>query len=301
MKNKNSVFMKFMKNAKQNPVAMLLMTLVFILLFVYSLTLIYPFVWAFFNSLKSNPEYWENTMSLPKDWLFSNYIIAFTDVQAKTTNPFKTANMIEMLINSIWYTAGGTFLGVLGSTMVAYTVARYDFFGKRLIYGLAVFVMIIPIVGSLPASYKLVYSLGIANSPLYLIATVGAFGMPFFVMSAFFGNVSWAYAEAAFIEGASNFRVFVDIMLPLAKPGFITMFITSAISRWNDYLTPMLYLKDFPTLSAGLFDFQHSSRVASRMPVYFSAMLLMTLPIIAVFIGFQETIMNNMSIGGLKG
>ena len=278
-----------------------LLAVVFVLFFVYALTLLYPFLWAFLNSLKTNPEYWADPFSLPKEWRFDNYLLAFSELSVAKTDPTKRANLLEMLFNSVWFTFGSTFLNVACSAMIAYALSKYKFRGSGLIYGLAIFTMMIPIVGSLPAMYKLVYSLHIDNSPLFLVTACGGFGFTFIVLYGFFKNVSWSYAEAAFIDGAGNWRVFLSIMIPQARAALLSVFIVTTIDRWNDYMTPLLYLKDFPTLSTGLFVFKQSSAAGNNEPVYLGAMLMSVLPIVVIFIVFQNTIMDNMVAGGLKG
>lgn len=277
------------------------LAVVFIIFTIYAVTLIYPLIWAFINSLKTNREYFNNPFSLPAEWLFSNYITAFEEIAVRNSS-HAVINLFGMFFNSIWFTLGTSLLGVAVSTMTAYVVSKYDFKMKNFIYGLAVFIMIIPIVGNLPAQYKLYSQLGFRNSPLLLIAYAGGFGFNFIILYGYFKNVSWSYAEAAFVDGASNLRVFLSIMIPQAIPAITSLFIISAIGSWNDYMTPLLYLPDYPTLSSGLFRFKEIMNTSgSNFPVYFAGILLSVIPIMVLFAFFSETIMANTVAGGLKG
>lgn len=289
---------KYIVRSKQETVVM---SIVFVLFALYALTLIYPFVWTFLNSLKSNQEYFDNPFSLPKDWEFVNYIESFTFLEVKKSNPLYTANMIEMIFNSLWFTVGAAIVGLTVSTFVAYALSKYQFPGRSAIYATAIFVMIIPIVGSMPSFYILVNTLHITNSPFFLITAASGFGFNFIVMYGFFKNISWSYAEAGFIDGAGNWRVFLSIMIPQAKPAIVSLFIIACIGSWNDYMTPLVYLPDFPTLSTGLFLFKATSPTSNDEPVYFAGILVSMIPILILFVLFQETIMSNMVAGGLKG
>lgn len=183
----------------------------------------------------------------------------------------------------------------------AYALSKYQFPGRSAIYATAIFVMIIPIVGSMPSFYILVNTLHITNSPFFLITAASGFGFNFIVMYGFFKNISWSYAEAGFIDGAGNWRVFLSIMIPQAKPAIVSLFIIACIGSWNDYMTPLVYLPDFPTLSTGLFLFKATSPTSNDEPVYFAGILVSMIPILILFVLFQETIMSNMVAGGLKG
>lgn len=272
-----------------------LYAIIFCIFFIYACTLIYPFIWAFFNSLKTNREYFKSPIALPKEWLFSNYAGAFEELE------MGGQGLLSMLFNSLWLTFGGTFLSVMVSSMSAYVVAKYEFPGKSFIYSVAIVVMLIPIVGSLPASYKLIHQLGMADNISILLLYTGGFGFNFLILYGFFKNLSWNYAEAGFVDGASDFKVYTRIMLPQAKPPLLSLGIIAAIGVWNDYMTPLLYLKSYPTIASGIFRFQELMKYKSNYPLYFCAIIMATLPILIVFAVFQKTIMENTVAGGLKG
>ena len=120
-------------------------------------------------------------------------------------------------------------------------------------------------------------------------------------MYAFFINLSCSYAEAALIDGAGHFKIFKTIMMPLAAPPILSLAVISSISIWNDYMTPLVYMRDYPTLATGLYVYETSMTRATNYPVYFAGVLLSLIPILTVFIFFQNTIMENVTAGGLKG
>ncbi len=291
------------RNKKKLTVGQLIaFIVVFAVFFLFAVTLIYPMLWALLNSFKTNAEYFDDPFKFPEIWQFKNYVKVFDKLSVRTSYGTQVG-LLGMFANSIWLSLCGSVLTVFSSTMVAYVVAKYDFRMKNFIYGLAIFIMIIPIVGNLPAQYKLYSDLHLRNSPLILITYTGGFGFNFIVLYGFFKNVSWSYAEAAFVDGAKNLRVFLSIMLPLAMPAIAALFVIQVVGLWNDYMTPLLYLGDFPTLSSGLYRFKTimESGGSTDYPVYFAGILLATIPILVLFAFFSETIMQNTVAGGLKG
>jgi len=259
--------------------------------------MLFPFFWAVISSLKTTDEYMEKVFALPREWLFSNYIAAFSEFTVSGGQ----INLIGMLINSLWLTFAGTLVAVLVSTMTAYVIAKYEFRLRGFLYKVAIFTMIIPIVGSLPAMYRLVYTVGLNNPVGILTLYAGGFGFNFIIMHGYFRSVSMSYAEAGFVDGASDFKAFLLLMLPQARPAILAVSILSCIGIWNDYMTPLLYLKSAPTLALGLYQFQVVTQFRVNFPIYFCAVVLSIIPILAVFIVFQKTIMENTVAGGLKG
>jgi len=162
--------------------------------------------------------------------------------------------------------------------------------------------MVVPLVGTLPALFRLMESLGLLNTfPGILILYSSSYGMSFLLLYGFFKSLSWSYAEAAFIDGAGHFGVFFRIMLPIAKPALIAVAIISGIGVWNDYGTPYIFLRDYPTLAVGIQEMVRRARFDQNFPVLFAAMLIAVTPIILLFAAFQKIIMANTIAGGLKG
>ena len=268
-----------MKSSKDFLVAK---SIVFVLFSLYAFTLIFAMLWALMASLKSQTEFYQNVNGLPKEWMFSNYVTAFSSVKANGHNIF------EMFWNSIWYSCGGAFLGVLTSSITAYVVAKYKFPGRGLIYGIALVTMMIPIVG-------------IIDSPLLLVTKAAGFGFNFIVLFSFFKTLSWTYAEAGFIDGASHAKVFFQIMLPQALPVIGSLFMVQVVQLWNDYMEPNLFLQSYPTLSSGLYIFQLEMTRGINYPVLFAGLIISVIPVIILFVCFQNTMMESMSVGGIKG
>lgn len=149
--------MKDINKPKRNPVLKIGMIVALIIFTLYSLSLLFPFVWILINSMRSIDE-WQETINfkdfwgLPKDWDLTNYLTIL-----KTE--LKGGNLTSMIIYSVILTVLGTVINVFFSACAAYVIAKYDFPGKKLIYSLAIFAMVVPIVGTLPAQVKFMETL----------------------------------------------------------------------------------------------------------------------------------------------
>ena len=267
-----------------------------VIFMIYALSLLYPFFYAFLSAVKDPMEFMNDRVSFPKTFMLSDFVKAFTEFD------LFGVNFIEMFFNSVMYTFCGTFMGLLSCTLTSYVIAKYKFRLRGFLYGMAIFIMIVPIVGSMPSMYKLVSDLGIKDNVILIsLLHGGGFGMNFIILHGFFSAISWSYAEAGLMDGASNLQIFLKIMLPQAKPALVAVGVMSAISTWNDYLTPFLYLENQPTLAYGIYYFEKDIQFTYNYPVLFAGILLSAVPVLIIFMCFQKTIMENTVAGGLKG
>jgi ABC-type glycerol-3-phosphate transport system permease component len=161
--------------------------------------------------------------------------------------------------------------------------------------------MVLPIVGNLPATYKMYNDLNITNSPLLLVVNAGGLGGNFMILYATFQGVSNSYMEAAKIDGAGHYSIFFQVMLPQAMPTMFAIFLLGFIGSWNDYMGPLLYLEDYPTLATGLMVFEKDMIYNINMPVFYAGTVILVLPTIVLFAIFSDKMMTSVSIGGLKG
>ena len=258
---------------------------------IYALTLVFPFLYTLNNSFKSNGEFLTNVWSLPKNFNFDNYVEAFSE-----------NNILGMFANTIFLTACGTFLSIMSASVMAYVLSKFKFFGSGLIYTLAILVMVIPNLGTVAATYKLMNNLHLLDSlPGLLLLYMGPFGSTFLLLYSFFKGISWSYAEAAKIDGAGNFTIFFRIMLPQAKAGIGAVAFMVMIGVYNDYYTPFLYLPSMYTLATGLQDLSNQAQTTGAYTQMFAAMVISIIPLLVLFGCCQKTIMENTVAGGLKG
>lgn len=270
----------------------------FVLFAVFALSFIFPFLWVLMNSFKPRGEFAGNFNGLPTNWTFQNFIEAFT-YKSRATQNFTIFQMMGM---SVVIAGIGTVVTVFTSSSAAYVVAKYKFPGRNLIFSVVIFSLIVPIVGSLPSQIQLMDKLHLSNTVIGCIFLYsGGFGMNFLLLYSFFKNLSWTYVEAAKIDGASDFKIFFKIIVPMAKGPIIAIAIIQLIGLWNDYLTPSIYLPKQPTIAVGLKYLSDTMTQAGNYTLLFATIILTLIPILTIFCMFSKTIMENTSVGGLKG
>lgn len=272
-------------------------SIIFIVSLIHSVLLIYPFIWLIINSLKTNYEYvTSNTMLFPSVWQFAHYKDVFTVFQVKGIS------YLEMIFNSVWYSVSSTIISVFMSSVVAYTMAKYEFKAKPIIFGVIMFIMMFPIYGAGAAAYKQLFTLNLYDSPLILIKCAGGYGgFTFLLLNSFFTSLPKDYMEAAEMDGASQFRIFLTIMLPMAIGPIVAVAVSLFIGYWNDCMTPLISLPSYPGLATGLFLYEKAMANGMNFPMYFTGAILTTIPSFILFICFSDVFLHNMSIGGLKG
>jgi len=269
--------------------------LVFTFLTLYCISLVIFFSWGIMSSLKGHTEFLRYPMDLPVKWRFENYLTAFQ------TLTYGEINILGMVFNTIWETVLSNALSIISVCTTGYIFAKYHFKGKEIVFAIVIFTMTIPIYGNMAANYKLVYSLGIDNSPLFFITSLGGFGSNFLIAYAVFKGVPWSYAEAAFIDGCGRFRCYVTIMLPMIKGLIATFFIQGFIAGWNNYMTSLMYLPEFPTLALGLFGYRSRANYVPNDPVFLAGVITSMIPCVFIFSFCNGYITKNLTIGGLKG
>ena len=270
----------------------------------YAISLIYPFFFFSINAFKSKTEFYGNVFALPTEWKFENFYNAVVNFKISVGSGAgtKQVNLLQMFGMSIFLTVVVTALEIFVSACTAYIMAKYKFPGRSVLYAVIIFAYVAPIVGSMPATYRFMNQIHLLNTiPGVLLIYVGGVGFAFLILYGQFKSLSWSYAEAAFIDGANDFGVFFKIMLPLSMPSLTAMAVVTAISYWNDFNTPKIYLESYPTLAVGINQLITDMRYQNEYPLMFACMIVSVLPIIVFFSCFQKTIMKNMVAGGLKG
>lgn len=268
---------------------------VIVLLVTYTIFFVALVGWTFLNSLKGLLEYNKDKLSLPKDWLFSNYKLAFETMSAGGRS------FVTLIFNAVWVAAGTVLIGQATVLLFAYVMARFDFPLRKFFDKLNIFILVVPIMGSMPAFMKVMTMLGLYDSPLYILTAISGFGGGLVIYRTAFRNVPWEYAEAAYIDGASHVQVFLKLMIPQVLPLIIATLIGAFTNVWNDSMTPLLYLPSYPTLASGLYVYQVEMARKIHTPVLFAGCFMCSIPPIILFIVFNKYMMNVDLSGGLKG
>ena len=275
----------------------ILFAAMWLILAAWSAIIIAMYGWGVMTAFKTNLDYIREPLKFPElnNLQWQNFTTAIKKMN------HNGVGFVGMLFNSIWMVLGSTLLSTLSICTVGYIMAQYEFKGKGIIMGVVIFTMIIPIYGSLPATYKLIYDLGINDSPLYLITSLGGIGGGMMMTYAFYNGLSKNYREAIYLDGGGEFTAYINIGLPMGRSIFIAMFLNSTITHWNDYNTALLYFDKMPTLASGMFYFQEEIKYAANNPAFFAGAIIMMLPILILFVTCCDKIMGKMYSGGLKG
>ena len=286
---------------KQLGIAVKIFLVAFFIFFVAEVVVhAYPFLWVINNSLKSTEEFNSgiSTSSLTTTWAFINYIKVFDEFVV-----YGNVYYLEMLWNSIWQTFVYLFVNLVASVMIAYALAKFRFPGRNWLYALLIFIQTIPIIGTGAAAYKLRYELGMINNPFTIwFYWMNGFDYSAFILYGTFVCISKSYSESAEIDGANEVQILLEIILPQVIPLIIALVVTNFVGRWNDYQTAQISLNEFPSLAYGMYLYQlNSNWSASGKVTYYAALVVTALPGVLMYTLFQNVIIKNMSVGGIKG
>lgn len=278
--------------------------LVFTILILYVASLIIPLFWSLLTSLKSRSDYLNNPFGLPKKFEFKNYAVAFNNYASKIirNHTVKTVYIEDMLLNSLIYSIGGSFLGTLVTCIMAYAASRFKFKIGKLIYGIVIVTMILPIVGSLPSAIQITKALHLYDTYAGLLILQCSFlGVHFLFFYEAFKRVPIDFAEAAYVDGANNFVIFLRIMLPMVRNTFFTIMLIKFVGLWNDYNITLEYVPNIKTLAFGLYEYSQSyNQEISSTPMRLAGANVLAIPIIIVFLCFHNKIMGGYAEGGIK-
>lgn len=296
-----------LKAHKNRPDAMSVFTGT--LLVIYVIGLLVPIIWAVITSFTDVNSYYDFYV----DSIFGNgfkmtidnykTVEKYLTITATTTTI--TYNVIGLYIHSVCYATICSLTWVLVTSVVSYLVARFQFGFSKVLYNFVVITMCIPIVGGLASELRMLQNLGIYDTWLSMaILKFNFLGAYFLTFVAMFRSIPKEYTEAAKIDGASNLNIMLRIIFPQATNMIVTVFLLNFITYWNDYKTAMLYLPSYPVATYGVFYFMNTPMGAgatSQIPVQMAGALLMTLPILIVFIVFNKRLRGGVYIGGIKG
>lgn len=318
--------MKRKKNSlNKNPVIIFIM----VILALYAISLIAVLGWGFVSSLKSRIDFRKDPLSFPDlkysrdEFLkFANYKEVFSILsKLKFTKGFysisgyqrheATGSYFVYIWNTLLYTGVGCVILAFVPAIGAYMCAKYRFKFSKIQYAVYLLFMMIPIVGAYPAELSVLRNLNLYDSFWgNWIQKFHFSGMYFFVYYAFYVGLSDAYTEAAEIDGASQFRVLVNIVLPLSAKMIGSVMLIQFISLWNDYQTPLLYLPTKPTLAYAVYLFSSGqgdgvigfpNSLKTNYPLQTAACMVLAVPVLIVYIAFNQKLMGDISMGGIKG
>ncbi|MER7681181.1 carbohydrate ABC transporter permease [Streptomyces sp. NPDC096934] len=266
-------------------------------LVLWAVLIILPLLWLVLSSFKTDAQIGGSALSWPSHWDFDVFRRAWN----KGIGDY-FANTLIVLVFSVPLTM------LLGS-MAAYVLARYEFPGNRLVYYFFVGGAMFPVFLALVPLFFMVKRLDMLNTYQGLILVYVAYSMPFtvFFMHSFFRTLPTAVFEAAVLDGASHSRAFFQVMLPMAKPGLLSVGIFNVLGQWNQYILPSVLMQPQTSadperyvLTQGLIQLQQQQGYATDLPVLFAGVTIAMVPMLIVYLSFQRQVQAGLTSATLK-
>ena len=268
--------------------------LFWLMLAVLTLIFLAPLLWMLSTSFKTAEASTSLELSwIPQPWDISAYQTLFS---AGSANP-----VLRWFFNSMFSAAANAALIVAVDAAAAYALARMDFPGKKLIFTSVITTIFLPAFVFLIPNFLIVSRLGWLDSLWAIIvpSAGGAFGV--FFLRQFFSTLPKELEEAAIIDGANQWKIFIKVILPLSRPALSTLAVLSFLTNWNDFLWPVyvLFSPETQTLPSGLAKLQNAATV--NYPIIMAGAVVASVPVILIFIIAQRQVIESVSRSGLKG
>lgn len=269
-------------------------TAVHILLSLWAVIVLFPFYWMVLTSVKSYGEY--NSEYIPKFFTLSptlqNYVDAFTAVP-----------LGRYFTNTLVFTLITTLLMLSAITLAAFAFARLEFKGKRLAFTLLLSLMMIPNELVIITNFVTITDLGLRNTFTGLILPSVTSVFYIYLLKENFAQIPDELYYAAKVDGTSDFKYLTKVMIPICSPTMITIVILKVIECWNSYVWPRLITDDenYFLVSNGIQAIRESGFGRENIPAMMAAVVVISVPLIALFLIFRNKIMDGVSRGGTKG
>jgi raffinose/stachyose/melibiose transport system permease protein len=251
----------------------------------------FPMVWMLVSSFKSNAAIFTAPFALPTALDFSSWARAW-----------EVGRIGQYATNSAIVTAVSVLAILALGAAAAFAFSRYQFRGRSLLMGMLALGLLLPLQSYFIAQSTLFSRLEITDTRWALIIPYTAMGLPLatYLLKVYLDALPDELFEAARIDGAGDARMFWTLALPLLRPGLGTVAIFSALAAWNEFLLALLYIQDdtLRTIPTGLLAF--SSRYVTDYGLLFSALSIITLPMIAIYVVFNRQIVEGITAGSLK-
>lgn len=269
-------------------------TLIYVLLTLWALIVLFPFYWMILTSVKSYSSY--NAEYIPSFFTLSptlqNYVDAFT-----------TVSLGKYLLNTFLFTVITTALMVVVSTLAAFAFARLEFRGKNLAFTLFLSLMMIPNELVVITNFVTITNLNLRNTFTGLILPSVTSVFYIYLLKENFAQVPDELYYAAKVDGTPDLRYLWKVMIPICKPTLITIAILKVIECWNSYVWPRLITDDsrYFLVSNGIQEIRENGFGRENIPAMMAAVVVISLPLIILFLVFRKKIMAGVARGGTKG
>lgn len=271
-----------------------LRVLTYALLALWALIVLFPFYWMLLSSVKSYSAY--NSEYIPRFFTtaptLQNYVDAFTAVP-----------LGRYLLNTLIFTLGTTALMLVVTTLSAYAFARFEFRGKNLIFTLFLALMMIPNELVIITNFVTITDLNLRNSFLGLILPSVTSVFYIYLLRENFAQVPDSLYYAAKVDGTSDLKYLWKVLIPICRPTMITIIILKVIECWNSYVWPRLITDDemYFLVSNGIQEIRENGFGRENIPAMMASVVVISLPLIVLFLVFRHKVMAGVSRGGIKG
>lgn len=276
---------------RRSPVPGLLLR--YVPLTLLGLVFISPLLFMLVTSFKSRQE----ASAVPPTWIPEN---PTTDAYSSILRAADTP-VLQWFTNSMIAATANAALVVITAALAAYPLARMEFRGKRIVFGMIVATLFVPPVILVIPNYLIVGQLQWLDTLVAVIVptAAGAFGV--FFLRQFFLSLPKELEEAARLDGASILQIFTKVVLPLSKPALVTLAVLSFLTNWNDFLWPVyvLFSPESQTLPAGLSTLQSANNV--RYDLLMAGAVIASVPVLMLYVFAQRFIIEGVSRSGVKG
>lgn len=287
------------KTAKKNkiraqltPKTMVLKIVKWVLILFFAFYTLFPLIWLFITSLKTNAEYFDNPFTLPAVPQIQNYVNAFTQ-----------ANLGRMIVNSVTVSLVGTFLNVMAAAMAAYAISRFAFKGKEALFALISAGVMVPLNALMVPYFTIFSKAGMLDSLNSLRILYAAIGLPIsiFIIRGFMDSFPREIEEAAYIDGCGFYGRFFRLVLPLSKTGIVTAATFEFLTCWNEFVYANLLTSspDTKTIQIGVRYF--TNQFTTDYVSMYAAIVIAIIPSVVGYVLFQEQIISGLTAGAVKG
>lgn len=266
--------------------------LTYLILTLWAITTLFPFVWVILNSFKESDEVINSSFALPKVFTLDNYINAFTH-----------QNVLNAYKNSFLISGTVMICVMLLSALMAFGLTRYQFRRKKIVESLIVASLMFPVFSTIIPVFRMIVSWGLLNKNVAVILPQIAGNLSFatIVMKGFIQSIPVEMEEAAYMEGANVFQVFAKIIVPLCKPSLSTVAIFSFMWSYNDLFVQMIMIRDNTKFPVSSLLQQISSRYGTDYGLMAASVAIIVVPVIIVYIFLQKNIIKGLTAGAIKG
>lgn len=269
------------------------MILVYGFLLAASLVTILPFVWTLLSSFKPGGEIRQVPPTFfPETFTVENYRTVLNDPALPLLTFYRNSTVVAI---------SNVFTNLLTSSLFGYVFAKFNFVGKRVLFWYIMAQLMIPFQVTMIPGYLILAKLGLINNLLGLIvpSAVSAFGI--FLMRQFIQTLPDELLDAARVDGASEWRIYLQIVLPQLRPALATLGLLTFLFNWNAYLWPLIVLSEQQVRTLPIILTWYANQHSNQLHLSMAAAVLVMMPILVFFIGMQRWIVQGITLSGLKG